>query len=105
MNAQYTNTDLGVDMDSAIRLRDSFVNRGASAVTTGDRLHVFMSDKVFDRTDYYIYSHIADTPGYIVHELFHVAGIDKSIVDSQQLTDAIRQHCHLTGSDRIVIRH
>jgi hypothetical protein len=33
----------------------------------------------------FLKNRIADTPGYVVHELFHVAGIDKSIVDSQQI--------------------
>ena len=105
VNADYTNTDLGVDIDSTIGLRDAFVNRGASAVTTGDRSHIFLSDKVFERTDYYFYSRTADTPSYIVHELLHVAGIDKSIVDSQQMTKAIREHCRLLGSDPITLRH
>jgi hypothetical protein len=103
VNADYTNTDLGVDIHSTIVLRDSFVNRGASAAGVGTS--VFLSDAVFTRTDLYFYSNIADTPSFIVHELFHVAGIDKSIVDSQQLTNAIWENCRRLGSDRIIIRH
>ena len=109
VSADYTNTDLGVDIESAILLRDAFVNRGASAVTTPDRSHVFLSDIVFERSSSIIpiqsWNRIADTPGYVVHELFHVAGIDKSIVDSQQMTNAIHEHCHLLGSDPITLRH
>lgn len=102
-SADYTNTDLGVDIHSTILLRDAFVNRGASAAGVGTS--VFLSDAVFTRTDIYFYSNIADTPSFIVHELFHVAGIDKSVVDSQQMTDAIRKNCRKLGSDRILIRH
>ncbi len=103
VNADYTNTDLGVDIHSTILLRDAFVNRGASAAGVGT--HVFLSDAVFTRTDVYFYSNIADTPSFIVHELFHVAGIDRSIVDSQQMTNAIRENCRKLGSDPIRIRH
>ncbi len=106
-NPNYTNTELGVDMESMILLRDAFVNQQANAHTVRyrDRSHVFLSDDVFSRTDYYLYSNIADTPGYIAHELFHVAGIAEGIVDSQQMTNAIKEHCHLLGSEPIIIRH
>jgi len=107
VNVDYSNTDLGVDMRSTILLRDAFANRGASAATAGP--HIFLSDKVFQRSSSIIplprWNRKADTPTYIVHELFHVAGIDKSIIDSQQMTDAIRRNCRLLGSDRIIIRH
>jgi hypothetical protein len=52
VNADYTNSDLGIDIHGTILLRDAYVNRGASAVTYGT--HVLLSDKVFDRTDYYL---------------------------------------------------
>ncbi|MGZ5483994.1 MAG: hypothetical protein ACXWID_18710, partial [Pyrinomonadaceae bacterium] len=107
VNADYTNADLGVDMRSTILLRDMFVNRGASAGGVGT--NVFLTNKVFERSSSIIpvqsWNHVADTPSYIVHELFHVAGIDKSIIDSQQMTDAIRRNCRLLGSDRIIISH
>jgi len=100
-DANYDNTDLNVSSHDAILLVDDFGRKQASAVTVGSR--VFLSDKVFTRTDYYFYSYKADTSSYIVHELLHVAGIDKSIVDSQAMTDDIRAHCRTPGSDRIVL--
>jgi len=107
VDADYTDADLGVDIHSTILLRDAFVNRGASAVTVGT--HAFLSDRVFERSSSIIpiqsWNRIADTPSYIVHELFHIAGIDKSIVDSQEMTDAIRSNCRLNGSERIILRH
>jgi YD repeat-containing protein len=100
----YSPSQLGLDTDSTLRVRGAFLAE-AAAVTAPNRVNVFLSDAVFDRTDHYWFSHIADTPSYIVHELFHVAGIDKSIVDSQQMTNAIRENCGLVGSDPIILRH
>lgn len=100
----YTEADLGVDSHSLIMLRDDFVNRGATAVTVGTR--VFLSDRAFTRNDSYLNRDVADTPSIIVHELFHVARIDKRIVDSQQLTNEIREHCRKPGySNPIILKH
>ena len=107
MNADYTNTDLGVDIESTILLRDAFINRGASAAGVGTS--VFLSDKVFERSSSIIpirsWNRIADTPSYLVHELFHVAGIDKAVIDSQQMTNSIRENCRKIGSNPITLRH
>jgi len=67
---------------------------------------VFLSDRAFTRNDGYLNRDVADTPSIIVHELFHVAGIDKTIVDSQQLTNEIQEHCLKSGySNPIILRH
>jgi hypothetical protein len=105
--ANYTDTQLGVDMESVILLRAAFMKRGASAVTVRYQGigHVFLTDDVFSRSDHYWGSNIADTPVFIVHELFHVAGIDQAVVDSQQMTNAITQHCHLVGANQVILSH
>ncbi len=99
----YSPSQLGLDTHGTLVVRGLFLG-GAAAVTAPDRTNVFLSDAVFARTDLYFYSNIADSAGFIVHELFHVAGIDKSIVDSQQFQDEIRKHCRLLGSDRIILK-
>lgn len=103
VHADYTGTDLGVDTNSTIILRDLFVNGGASAGGVGTR--VFLTDNAFTREDHYWNRDIADTSSIIVHELFHVAGIDKTIVDSQQLTNALQDHCRTPGGNPIILRH
>jgi len=101
----YSPSDLGLDSHGTLRVRGAFLS-GASAVTAPDRINVFLSDAVFKRSDSYLFGiHNADTPAYIVHELFHVAGIDEKIVDSREMTNAIREHCHLVGSDPIILKH
>lgn len=99
----YSPSQLGLDTHGTLVVRGLFLG-GAAAVTAPDRTNVFLSDAVFARTDLYLYSNIADTPSFIVHELFHLAGVDKSIVDSQQFQDEIRKHCRLLGSDRILLK-
>jgi hypothetical protein len=102
----YSPSDLGLDSHGTLLVRAAFLREGVAAVTAPDRINVFLSDAVFKRSDSYLFGiHNADTPGYIVHELFHVAGIDEKIVDSQEMTNAIREHCHLLGSDQIILRH
>jgi hypothetical protein len=87
-------------------LRDAFVNRRdtAHAVFTSSRM--WLSHRAFTRSDRYWNRNVADTPSIIVHELFHVAGIDKKTVDSQQFTNAIQEHCRKPGySNPIILRH
>jgi len=98
----YSPSELGLDTHGTLLVRGSFL-AGATAVTAPDRVNIFLSDPVFNRTDYIFFTNIADTPSYIVHELFHVAGIDPKIVDSQHFQDEIRKHCRLLGSERIVL--
>jgi hypothetical protein len=101
----YSPSQLGLDTNGTLQVRGSFLD-GASAVTAPDRVNVFLSSKAFDRPlTRYGGGRFADTPSYIVHELFHVAGIDPSIVDSQTLTNDIRTNCRLTGADPIILGH
>ena len=103
LSTEYTPSELGVDANGAILLQGAFLN-GASAATYQN--NIFLSSKVFDRPwTRYGGGRFADTPSYIVHELFHVAGIKQSIVDSQSLVDDIQKNCRLTGSERIVLAH
>jgi hypothetical protein len=101
----YGPQDLGLDSHGALRVRAAFLRVGVAAVTAPDLVHVFLSAAVFERSSSILpiesWNHNADTPGYIVHELFHVAGIDENIVDSQAMTNSISEHCHLVGTDRI----
>jgi hypothetical protein len=103
VNADYQTTDLGVDFNDAMELCEVFVNRGWTAASKDNR--VFLSDKAFSRTKHYWYKNVADTSSIIVHELFHVAGIDEKIVDSQELTTEIQKHCWTRGSDLINLVH
>jgi hypothetical protein len=105
----YSPGELGLDSQGAILVSAEFMG-GASAVTAPDRVNVFLSSIVFDRPlsrsiPVPGYNRYADTASYIVHELFHVAGIKPSIVDSQKLTKEIRENCRLTGSDPITLKH
>ena len=105
----YTPSQLGLDTHGTLQVRGAFLN-GASAVTAPDRINVFLSSRVFDRPlsssiPVPGFNRYADTSSYIVHELFHVAGINPSVVDSQNLTDEIRANCRLTGSDPITLKH
>lgn len=88
VDANYTASDLATDIETTIMLRDAFVNRRdtAHAVFTSSRM--WLSHRAFTRSDRYWNRNVADTPSIIVHELFHVAGIDKKTVDSQQFTNA-----------------
>ena len=98
----YSPSQLGIDTHGTLLIRGAFL-AGASAVTY--RTSVFLSSKVFDRPILGYIGRTADTPSYIVHELFHLAGIPKEIVDSQQFTDEIRKNCRLRGSNRIILLH
>ena len=103
-NANYSPAELGLSTDAAMNVRALFLE-GAAAVTTVDRSNMFLSGSVFTRSNNPMNLRRADTVGFIVHELFHAAGFDKNLVDSQAFQDSIRKAgCRTTGSDQIVLR-
>ena len=89
-------------------MRGAFLNPDVSAVTAPDSINVFLSDRVFSRPSSIIpigpFNRFADTSSYIVHELFHVAGVPASVIDTQAFQDAIRENCRTLGGARILIK-
>lgn len=104
VEADYTASDLATDIETTIMLRDAFVNRREVAHGVGTR--IWLSHRAFTRSDRYWNRDVADTPSMIVHELLHLAGIDRSIVDSQRLSNEIQEHCRKSGyCNPLVLRH
>ncbi|MGZ5435653.1 MAG: hypothetical protein ACXWID_18700 [Pyrinomonadaceae bacterium] len=95
----YSNTQLGVSMDEMIEMRDAFKNLKDPALTLRDKM-IFLDLRAFERTGGSYLREVwgtrnFDTATIIVHELFHVAGLDDPQV--QNLNRQIHENCGFTG--------
>ena len=101
--ADLTDTDLGVSMGALIELRNAFMNPPHAPAATADNRHIFLVKRAFQRKVTDVLPSFGasnlnrDTATLIVHELFHVAGLDDPQVDS--LNQRIHENCGFKGMD------
>ena len=79
----------------------------AAESSDSDRFRVYLMDEIFMRTgnDWWPLTAVhknVDTAGHIVHELFHIAGVDHPNANGYDFdtgNDSIHSHCKLPNTN------
>jgi hypothetical protein len=91
--------NLGISQDRFDKIQQRFTNKTAAAVTLEDRARIYLPDTIFLREGndsmFNIFSSHKDidTASHLVHELFHIAGIDHAEGKRFAFDEQIKANC------------
>jgi hypothetical protein len=103
-DSNLTAQGLGITQDEMSDIQRGLAGN-AIAVTLSDRKRIYLSDKIFLRegndSHFNIFSSHTniDTAGHLVHELFHLAGIEHAKGEGYSFDRAIHEHCGLANTN------